>query len=296
MSSSQIDRKGIAASRGIVIGPAYVLRRARLVIPEYRREGVISRLQQQCFDYGAQQGVGSVYTLVIEENTPAMRWLEQRGFKLHRTLVMPGMPVYKEMTVPRDANIRQTRPEDLPAIAALLNETWQVFELYEPASAEALKQFISRTPRYSFSNLLVLQDGGEILACLGYWDWSKIMRITVQALNWKIRMIGLIVRTASIFRPMPGPIKPGDILKQIMLTPIGFKDPAYLSVLLRHVNNLALQMGIEHIFCVCEQNHAILKSMRGFIRVNTKYHLYIKTFQQIGLNADKPVFIDGIDM
>jgi phosphotransferase system enzyme I (PtsI) len=36
VSSSQIDRRGIAASRGIVIGPAYVLRRARLVIPEYR--------------------------------------------------------------------------------------------------------------------------------------------------------------------------------------------------------------------------------------------------------------------
>ena len=205
------------------------------VVPEYRRKGVVNRLEQQAENFAIQQNAILMYGLIIEGNSPSMRWLEHRGYKLHKKLVVAGIPVYKEMGIP----VRHIGPEDLPAVAELLNETWQGFELFEPTSAEALNQFVSRTPGYSFNNLLVLQDGGEILACLGYWDWSKIMRITVEALSLKIRMIGLLVGTAGIFRPMPRSLKPGDILKQIILTPIGFKDPSHLSVLLRHVNNQA---------------------------------------------------------
>ena len=38
MTLKRLERRGVAASPGIVIGPAYVLRRERLVIPEYRIE------------------------------------------------------------------------------------------------------------------------------------------------------------------------------------------------------------------------------------------------------------------
>ena len=155
---------------------------------------------------------------------------------------------------------------------------------------------MSRTPRYSFNNLLVLQDGDEIQACLGYWDLSKIMRVRVEALSLKIRLIGLIVRAAGLFRPMPESLKPGDFLKQIILSPIGFKDTAHFAALLRHVNNRALQMGIKQIFWIGEPDHEMLKSMRGFIRINTTYNLYVKAFQQDGLRSGKPVYIDAIDL
>ncbi len=35
MSRAPLERRGVAASPGIGIGPAYVLRRERLIIPEY---------------------------------------------------------------------------------------------------------------------------------------------------------------------------------------------------------------------------------------------------------------------
>ena len=49
--SEFVERRGVAASPGIAIGPAYVLRRERLVIPEYRIEaqqveGEVARLEQ----------------------------------------------------------------------------------------------------------------------------------------------------------------------------------------------------------------------------------------------------------
>jgi GNAT superfamily N-acetyltransferase len=266
------------------------------VASAYRRHGVLSQFQQEAEKYASQQGAQLFYSLIMEDNTPSIRYHEHSGYDLHRTLVVPGIPVYQEMDVRCGGIVRPAGPEDLPAVAEILNETWQGFELYEPTSAEALKQFVNRTPGYELNNLLVLQDGDEIIACLGYWDLSKIMRITVETLSLKIRVIGLLVRTAGIFWHMPKSLKPGDILKQIILTPIGFKDPAHLSALLRHVNNQALQMGIEQIFCICERDHEMLKSMRGFIRVNTTYNLYVKTFQNCVLRADKPLYIDGIDL
>lgn len=266
------------------------------VSPDYRRKGIASKLYQQREDYLIQQGVVLSYALIMEGNVPSVRYVQRQGFKLHRTLVMPALAVFKEMDVESRRKVRPIKSEDLVAVADLLNETWKGFELYEPTSADALAQFINRTPAYNFNNLLILEDQGEILACLGFWDWSQVMRITVEALSLKMRMIGLLMAIARIFRPMPRFIKPGDTLKQMMLTPIGFKDPEYLAVLLRYLNNQALRRGIEQMFCVCERDHVLLSSMKGFIRIDTAMNLYIKTIQQNVLIANKPVFIDGIDI
>jgi GNAT superfamily N-acetyltransferase len=261
--------------------------------PDARRKGVASRLLQQREDYLSKQGAVLAYTLIIEGNLPSMKYIESRGFNLHRTLVMPALVIRKEMSVPSMGRIRPVTSKDLATVAELLNETWQGFEFYESTSAEALAQFINRTPAYSSDSLLVLENQGEILACLGFWDWNQIMRITLKTLSLKMRMIGFLLATTRI---LPEFLKPGDIMKQIMLTPIGFKDPSHLAVLVRYVNNQALLSGIQQIFCICERGHMMLRSMRGFIRVNTAMHLYVKLLQQNISLSDKPVFIDGIDM
>jgi GNAT superfamily N-acetyltransferase len=266
------------------------------VAPEYRRFGVISLLQEACEQYAFLENAILYYTLIIEDNTPSIRWHEHTGLKRYRTLVVPALAVYKEMELKFSGTVRPARTEDLPAVAELLNETWQDYELYGPTSAEKLLQFIRRTPAYDIDNLLVLQEGEEILACLGYWEISKIMRVSVKVLSFKIRIIGILLRTLGKFRQVPNSIRPGDMLKQILLTPIGFKKPGHLPALLRYVNNLVLPMGIEQIFLICERGHEMLKMTRGFIRAGTTYHLYVKSLQKSELKAGKPVFIDGIDL
>ena len=225
-----------------------------------------------------------------------MRYIEHRGFKLHRTVVMPGLSIYKEMVVSSGRNVRHAQSQDLTELSDLLNETWHDYELYEPATGEGLAQFISRTPGYNIDNILVFEKGGKILACLGYIDWSQVMRITIESMSLKMRTMGLMLKIAGVFRSMPKFVKPGDTLKQLMLTHIGFKDPIYFSMLLKHLNNQMLQRGIEQIFCICEKNHAISKSIKGFIRIDTAINLYVKRLQGQGLSEDKPVSINGVDM
>lgn len=266
------------------------------VNPEYRRKGVASELFRYREDYLTQQGVALAYALIMEGNIPSMRYVETQSFKLHRKLVMPALAIYKEMDVPSIGKIRSIKQEDLGAVARLMNDTWQGYELYEPTSAESLAASIQRIPAYSFDNLLVLEGQGEILACLGFWDWRQIMRVTVIERSLKMHMIGTIIDLVGKFRPMPRGVNAGDPLKQIMLTPIAFKDPAHLGLLLRYMNNRALSSGIEQIFCICESSHPLLNSMKGFIRINTWVNLYVKSLQpNVGM-SDKPVFVDGIDM
>jgi len=266
------------------------------VSPEYRRKGVAIELLRYRWDYLTQQGAVLAYMLIIEGNLPSMRYVESQSFKLHRKLIMPGLAIYKEMDVPSRGKIRPIVQEDLDAVAKLMNDTWQGYELCEPTSAEGLAAFIQRIPAYSFDNLLVLEDQGEILACLGFWDWRQIMRITVIERSLKMRMIGSLLDLIRNFRPMPRGVNAGDTLNQIMLTPIAFKEPEHLIVLVRYLNNQARLRGIEQIFCICERDHPILRNMKGFIRVNTAVNLYIKPLQSGISMSDKPVFIDGIDM
>ncbi|MFB0547188.1 MAG: GNAT family N-acetyltransferase [Anaerolineae bacterium] len=266
--------------------------------PDHRRKGVAKQLRQHIEDHLIQHGAVLSYLLIIEGNRPAMRVVEGQGFKLHRTLVMPTLLVHKQIDVPSEGKVRSIVSEDLVVVAELLNETWEGYDLYEPTSADALSQFVSRTAEYSFDNLLVLEDQSGIVACLGFWDWSRITRITVQAvkLDLKLRMMGLLLDIARNFRPMPRVPRPGDSLKQWVLTPIAFKDPGHLAVLLRYVNNLAIRSDIEQILCICEQDHELLSSMKGFFHADFLMHLYVKPLQQNILIGDKPIFIDGIDL
>lgn len=265
-------------------------------LPESRKKGIARQLHRHIQDHLIHRGAIVSYLIIMEGNLPSMRLFTSEGFQLHRNLVMAGLATYRKMEVSSGGKIRLIAPKDLEAVAKLLNDTWHGYDLYEPASAEGFAAFVSRTPGYSFDNLLILEDQGEILACLGFWDWRRIMRLVVIQRSLKMRTIGLILRFMRTFRSMPGPIKAGSTLKQMMLTPIAFKDPVHLTVLLRYTNNQAVSSGIEQIFCVCERDHPLLSCMKGFIRIDTGIDLYVKPLQQNVLMGKNPVFIDGIDL
>ena len=119
------------------------------------------------------------------------------------------------------------------------------------------------------------------------------MRVTVKALSLRLRMTGWLLTTTRILPRFP---KPGDTMRQMMLTLIGFKEPAPLAMLIKYLNNQALRRGIEQVFCVCERGDRLLKSMKGFIRVNTALYLYTKSLSQNVSLAGGPVFVNGIDL
>jgi len=209
---------------------------------------------------------------------------------------MPALAVYKEMDTKSYGKIRAVKKEDLAAIADLANGTWQGYELYEPMSSDTLSEFISRTPAYDLDNMFLLEENDEIVACLGFWDWSKATRVMVEKRNRKMQIVGLLADIARSFVPMPRMPEPGRALRQMVLTPIAFQNPVQIAVLLRHVNNIALLRDIDYIFCICDPEHSFLKGLKGFFRIDTSLHIYVKLLQEELDLDNKPVFISGIDL
>lgn len=266
------------------------------VAPEYRGRRIAGQLHHVREEYLKKQGAVLSYGLIMEGNTPSIRHVTRQGFRRYRTVVMPTISVFKEMALPSQSNIRSVIPEDLPAVANLLNTTWQGYDFPEPVTAESLERLLRTMPEYGYESVFVLEDSGEIVACLGFLDWSQIMQITVKALSLKMRAVCFALDIIGKFRPIPRGPKPGDILKQMVLTPIGFKDAKDIAVLLRYVNNQALKKGIQQIFFLCERRHPLLDGLKGFIHIDTTMHLYIKPLQENPLIISRPVFVNGLDL
>lgn len=266
------------------------------VDPEYRGKRIAGQLHQVREDYLKKQGAVLSYGLIMEGNTPSMRHVERQGFKRYCTLVMPSIAVFKEMAITHKGNIRNMVPEDLPAVAKLVNDTWRGYEFYEPMTDEDFNKLIARTPAYDYENVFLLEQDGEIMACLGFWDWSRVTQITVKALSLKMWAVGFFIDIVRIFRPIPRGPKPGDILKQMVLTPIGYKETKHVTQLLRYVNNKAFLEGIKHIFVICERGHPLLNCLKEFMHIDTAMHLYIKPLQENLFVSGRPVFINGLDL
>jgi len=266
------------------------------VDPEYRGRRIAGQLHQVRENYLQQHGAVLAYALIMEGNTPSMRYIGRQGFQRHCTLVMPSIMVYQKLDTGSRLNIRPIAQEDLAVVANLVNETWQNYELYEPMTADSFARLIARTPAYSYDNILVLEESNQIMACLGFWDWNRVMQITVKALSLKMRAMGILLDMVRLFRPIPRGPQIGDTLKQMALTPIGFRDREYLTALLRHMNNQALSRGIEQMFCLCPRDHPLLTSLKGFLHIDTDMHLYVKPLRDDVSLSDQPVFINGLDL
>jgi len=263
------------------------------VLPYRRRKGIAKMLRKETENYLIQNGACLSYALVMEKNFPSMWFLESEGFRLHKKLVHPAIRIMKEIKLTIQGVIRTPRSQDFSKIAALLNQTWHGYELYDSMVAEKIRKRIDQTPGLDFDSVLILEDKDEIKACLGVWDWRQVQKLTVEALNLRMQVMGWFLTTFRIF---PQFVKPGDVLKQVMFTLIGYKDVADLATLIRYWNNLLLNKGVEQVFCICEQNDKMLQALNGFFRINTTNQLYIKTFRQDLILSDRPVFVDGIDL
>jgi GNAT superfamily N-acetyltransferase len=163
-------REAVVNGKVVKIGHGF----QAFVDPEYRGRHIAGQLHQVRENYLRQSGAVLAYTIVMEGNIPSLRYIERQGFKRHHTLIMPGIMVYKKMDITSQGYIRSMVPGDLAAVASLINQTWQSYELYEPMTADSLAKLISRTPAYSYDNIFVLEENDHIKACLGFWDWSQV--------------------------------------------------------------------------------------------------------------------------
>lgn len=267
------------------------------VSPAHRRKGLARALHRHIEGVLRERGAVLSYLITAEDNLPSMRLFESEGFTHHRTLRAPFLLPYKNLTAPGMGAVRPARPEDLPAIASLLNATWGGFSLFMPVTGDSLHESLRRLQGFSLDNLLVLERNGGLAACVGYWDWRKIVAITVQSLNPRLRFLRGALNLAGRVFPAPSLPGPGEALTQWCLTPVGFTSPEALHAVLVTLNNLAVQERIGQLFLVGERNAPWFSALKGFFSADTFVHLYVKPLvDSVSLPQGTPVYLDAVDL
>ena len=264
--------------------------------PEHRRKGVAKELLSKAEAYFSENNVSLIYTLIMHGNEPSMHLVEELDFTRARSLIMSCLLVYRNMENSHVDEVKQAKSEDLEQVARLINKTWEGCELFQPLTSKELHMFLGRTPGHSIENLVLLRDQGDLVACIGFWDWSSIARITMVSVSRNLRFLGIVSDLIRPFRAMPASMKPGKELKQWMLTPIGFKEPSHVESLLRFLNNQALNRGIEQIFCIYEPSYKFSTAIKDFFKADTPMYLYVKQLQSNVSLSFNPIFIDGVDL
>ena len=264
--------------------------------PDQRKKGIGQQLRDRVEQYFNEQEVAFAYAFIVDDNLPSMRLVEKQGFSLLKKLKMQLLLPYRKMPLPAGVTIRPATAEDYPAIAALLNRTWQDYNLYHPFTAEGLAAQLAHLPEYQASDLYVLEEGGELTACLGTWDWQKITQLKAVSLNFSLKAIGRTLDLLRLVRPMPRLPKPGQVFKQWCLLPVAFKDIEALKTLLYFVNNRALDAGIEQLVNMCDPVCPVPQAMQGLFKANSQMQLFIKPLKPGFVLDDRPLYINPLDL
>jgi ribosomal protein S18 acetylase RimI-like enzyme len=265
-----------------------------MVDPAKRRTGIASQLQKHVENYATKQKVNLCHLLVVEENVPSIKLFQKMGFQRIKDCLRFSVMVYKPEKLQDEASIRPMTPADVKDVVAMTNETYHDYDFYNPYTEQTFQEYIQRLPQDSQENILILKKGENIQACLGYWDYGKVIKERVEKLNTRLKAIALPIRFLGLFTKMPKIPKTGEALKQWYLFPMACKDATALTELIKHVNNLALKNNITMLATALDDQSPLVSVLSKFRNVQTKMHFFTKPIrkQKIPLTKERKLYID----
>ncbi len=284
-------REGVVDGKPAPVGYLFQL----FVAPEARRSGLAGQLCRRREEYLEERGAVLSYTLIMEGNKPSIRYIEAQGYEHRRRLRVSCLYVHEKLDVETDARIRTASAADLSAVAELLNTTWAGHELREPVSADSLAAVIGRIPGYELDNLLVAERDSTMTACAGYWQWDKFMDITVESLSARMKLDALRIKAERLLHPMPDSLKPGQRVRQMMLTPMAFTDPNDLAALVRTIGNIGVDVRADVMYALSEADSPLVNTLADYIHADSDVHVYIKPFSR-DIRQDSPIIVPGTDL
>ncbi|MGH2558471.1 MAG: GNAT family N-acetyltransferase [Thermomicrobiales bacterium] len=252
---------------------------------QYQGRGVARQLHAHIEDHLIRHGVELTTAITSDNNQASIRLFEGHGFLRHRALDLHLVAVVPHIDMRSDLPIRRATAGDLPAVARLINLTWGRHDLFAPTSPDELSAQIERALGQAPGDVLVLEEGGDIVACAGVWDWGGVQQLRITA-----------VEPSNSSTPAFGALVPGQTLRQWGLTAVGFRRPEQLATLLRCVTNRALDQSVAHVGLLSEPGHPSARVVEGFAQVVTPVRFYAKQLHPHATLGDRPLFVDMTDI
>ena len=255
-----------------------------MVDPNHRRKGIATLLTERREEIATEHNIDMIFCQITQDNIPSTRIQEKRGFIHVKDTTSYVLMVYKPQKPSTNAVIRPAENPDLSSIVDLINDTYSEYNLYKPHKIDEFKELLEKRAHYDLSNIQVYEKDGEVKACLGYWDYNKVMQMTVLQLARKDQLMNIALAFLGIFTKLPRIPKPGQRLTQYFLQDIGFTKPEYLTELVKHVNNIALENGIRFLSTLGVED-PISEVLSKFMNTTSTEHIYIKPLKELDLTG-----------
>ncbi len=265
------------------------------VSTNHRRCGAGRMLYEALDKYFIENDVDIAYFIVMVDNFGCKKLYEKQGYSFYCQQTMPYLPVFKKRSIKVKGIVRKATIQDAERIAQLHNKTWQGYNLQEMLSKEAFIKEVDSIPAYDFENLIVYERDGKVCACVGYWDWSKVTKITVQDIDSKLKIIKNILNVVDKTVNMPHIPNVGSELLQWCLIHMCFEQVEDIVPVLQYINNLALDKKIEMLCFTCNKSDAVYAAVRQMFHLDIAYDVFWKKFKNEEY-SEKPLLIRGVEL
>lgn len=193
---------------------------------------------------------------------------------------LPGLPTYRSVgelstfalrtaSAALPPGVEQATPDDLAAIAVLLQRNYRRFQFAPVWTAADLRQIIAAGGLRS-EDFLVVRRGPGVGACLAVWDQSTAKQTVVRGYAPLLARLRPLVNLAAPLSGMPRLPPPGSPLAQVYLSHVAVDndDPDLFQSLLKAGLTLARRRGFDVAltgFATAHPFAAILRRRRAAI-------------------------------
>jgi GNAT superfamily N-acetyltransferase len=267
-----------------------------IVDPERRRRGIASMLQGQ-IEESVRTDVDLLHLNITADNLPSINLFTKLGFERVKECRACMLMAYRRHRPVDDLHIRNMTQADVSDVVNMLNDFYRDHVFYRTLTAEAFLRRYRGLPHFDLQNIWVYDDGG-VKACLGYWDYNKVMRFAVERYMWRWRILRPILEVVGIFAEVPRIPKQGEQISNWYLTPIACRDPKGLTALLKHLLNKALEENVDFVSVPLDLGSPLTAILSIFRRYEGEFGWYMKSLGQRPIPdlLDKRLYIDVADI
>jgi ribosomal protein S18 acetylase RimI-like enzyme len=270
-----------------------------VVDPLHRRKGIAEKLQGHIEHTALENDVDLLYLHIIEDNIPSISLFSKMGFEKVKDCMTISLMPYKRQRIAAEGNIRCMEEADVDDVTDLINEMYRGYDFFAPFQPKDFVEYLGRIPHFDFRNILVLEDNGDLEACLGVWEYDKVRKYIVEKLNWRLKAQTSLIRLIGLFTRMPYIPKPGEPLLSYNLATAAYKRPESMTELLKKTVNIALENKINFIHVTIDPSCPMATVLSQFrFQTRMKLHVLTKPLKQEGFpySGERKIYVDVAEM
>ncbi|MBM4242080.1 MAG: GNAT family N-acetyltransferase, partial [Euryarchaeota archaeon] len=219
----------IAGSIGWVVkksnkGDLYIYLVEVNVHPNFRRQGIASQLINEVEKHAVDIGANYIYCYIYEPNKASKVLFTKYSYFNPIYFKSCVLPVYKTVKIPEKFVVKRIKKNEIHEVVDIINHYYEGREHFIPYTADSFESFVNGIPGYTLDNFWVVKEKGEIVACTGLWDTSRLVNYYYKKLPLSVKAISAIFKFLNKLTKMPKIMSEGEYFKLNFMV-----DPAFKS-------------------------------------------------------------------